>query len=64
VGHVACMVVVRCVYKILVRKPEGKKPLGRHRHNWEDNVRMNLGKIGWEGRIGCTWHRVMNLQVS
>jgi len=32
----------------LVGKPEGKRPLGRTRHRWEDNVRMDLKEIGWE----------------
>jgi hypothetical protein len=38
----------RKVYKILVGKPEGKRPLGRPRRRWEDGIRMNLGEIGWE----------------
>jgi hypothetical protein len=33
---------------ILVGKPEGKRPLGRSRGRWEDNIRMNLTEIGWE----------------
>jgi hypothetical protein len=33
----------------LVGKPEGKRPLGRTRHRWENNIRMNHGDIGWEG---------------
>jgi hypothetical protein len=33
----------------LVRKPEGKRPLGRPRHIWEDNIRMDLREIRWEG---------------
>jgi hypothetical protein len=36
-GHTACMGEMRNVYKILVRKPEGKGPLGKPRHRWEDN---------------------------
>jgi hypothetical protein len=32
-----------------VGKPEGKRPLGRHRRRWEDNIRMNLREIGWGG---------------
>jgi hypothetical protein len=32
----------------LVRKPEGKRPLGRTRYRWEDNIRMDLRKLGWE----------------
>jgi len=39
---------MRNAYKILVRKPEGKRPLGRHRCKWEDNIRMDLREIGWE----------------
>jgi hypothetical protein len=35
-------------YKILVGKPEGKLPLGRHRHRWENNIRLDLKKIGCE----------------
>jgi hypothetical protein len=40
---------MRNVYKILIRKPKGKRPLGRPRHKWKDNIRMDLTKIGWEG---------------
>jgi hypothetical protein len=40
---------MRNVYKILVGRPEGKGPLGRPRRKWEDSIRMDLGKIGWEG---------------
>jgi hypothetical protein len=36
----------RNVYRMLVGKPEGKRPLGRPRHRWVD-VRMNLGEVGW-----------------
>jgi hypothetical protein len=47
------------VNKILVRKPEGKKPLGWPRHRWEDNIRMDLSEIGWEGvnRMHVTQNR-------
>jgi hypothetical protein len=37
-------------YRILVGKPEGKRLLGRPRRRWVDNIKMNLGKIGWDGR--------------
>jgi hypothetical protein len=40
---------VRNAYRLLVRIPEGKKPLGRPRHSWEDNVEMDLEEIGFEG---------------
>jgi hypothetical protein len=36
------------VYKVLVRKPEGKRPLGRPRRRWEDGIRMDRRDIGWE----------------
>jgi hypothetical protein len=35
------------VYKVLVGKPEGKRPLGRPRRRWEDGIRIYLGDIGW-----------------
>jgi hypothetical protein len=41
----------RKVYKVLVGKPEGKRPLGRPRHRWEDGIRMDLTEIGL-GRCG------------
>jgi hypothetical protein len=39
----------RNVYRILVGKPEGKRPLGRPRRRWEDGIKMDLGEIGWGG---------------
>jgi hypothetical protein len=48
-GHVARMVEHRGVYRVLVRKPEGKRPLGRHRRRWEDNIRMDLQDVGCRG---------------
>ena len=44
-GHVARMGERRGVYRLLVRKPEGKRPLGRPRRGWEDNIKMNLQKV-------------------
>jgi hypothetical protein len=41
-GHVARMGEDRCVYRVLVRKPERKRPLGRPRRRWEDNIKMDL----------------------
>jgi hypothetical protein len=48
-GHVARMGQRRNVYRLLVRKPEGKRPLGRPRRRWADNIKMDLGEIGWGG---------------
>jgi hypothetical protein len=45
-GHVARMGEERKVYRALVGKPKGKRPLGRPRRRWEDGVRMDLGEIG------------------
>jgi hypothetical protein len=39
----------RNVYRILVVKPEGKRPLGRPRRRWLDNIKTNLREIGWDG---------------
>ena len=45
-GHVARMGARRGVYRVLVRKPEGKRPLGRPRHRWENTIKMNLQEVG------------------
>jgi len=47
-GHVAHMGEERGVYRVLVRKPEGKRPLGRPRRRWVDNIRMDLQEVGCE----------------
>jgi hypothetical protein len=39
----------RNAYRILVGKPEGKRPLGRPRRKWEDNIKIDLREIGWGG---------------
>jgi hypothetical protein len=46
VWHVARMEEKRNAYRILVGKPQGKRPLGRPRHRWVDNIKMNLREIG------------------
>jgi hypothetical protein len=51
---VARMGEERKVYKVLVRKPEVKRPLGRPRRRWEDGIRMDLSDIGW----GVDWIRL------
>jgi hypothetical protein len=38
----------RGVYRVLVAMPEGKGPLGRPRHEWEDNIKMDLEEMGWQ----------------
>jgi len=48
-GHVARMGKRRGVYMVMVEKPEGKRPLGRPRHRWEDNIKMDLQGVGCGG---------------
>jgi len=48
-GHVARMGEERKVYKVLVGKPEGKRPLGRPRCRWEDGIRMDLRRLAGGG---------------
>jgi hypothetical protein len=45
-GHVVCMEEGRGVYRVLVGKPEGKRPLGRPKHRWEYNIKMDLQEVG------------------
>jgi hypothetical protein len=65
----------RGVYRNLVENPEGKRPLGRPRRRWEDNIRMDLQEVGCRGMdwIGLVYDRdswrafvnaVMNLRVQ
>jgi len=60
----------RGVYRDMVRKPEGKKPLGRPRHRWEDNIKMDLQEVGWielvqdRDRWRALVNAVMNFRVS
>src|SRR5215469_18330186 len=48
-GHVACMGEGRGVYRVLVGKPEGERPLGRPRRKWEDNIKTDLEEVGGGG---------------
>ena len=74
VGHVTRMGEVRGVYRVLVGKPEGRRPLGRPRRRWVDNIRMDLQEVGcrYMDWIGLAHDRdrwrtlvsaVMNLRV-
>jgi len=63
----------RSVHRVLVGKPEGKRPLGRPRHRWEDNIKMDLREVGGVGdwmelaqdrdRWRALVNTVMNFQV-
>jgi hypothetical protein len=48
-GHLARIEDERNAYRLLVGKPEEKRPLGRPRRRWVDNIRMDLGEAGWVG---------------
>jgi hypothetical protein len=58
VGHVARMGEERNVYKVLVGKPEGKRPLGRLSRRWEDGMRIVLREIGWGVWSEFSWLRI------
>ena len=73
-GHVARMGERRDVYRVLVRKPEVKRPLGKPRRSWEDNIKMDLEEVGcgdvdWielaqdKDRWRALVNAVMNLRV-
>jgi hypothetical protein len=73
-GHVACMGEGKGAYRILVGRHEGRRPLGRPRHRWEDNIKMDLEEVGWDGvdwidmaqdrdRWWALVNVIMNLQV-
>jgi hypothetical protein len=72
-GHVARMGEKRVAYRILVGRPEERRPLGRPRRRWEDNIKMDLQEVGWcmdwielsqyRGRWRALVNAVMNLRV-
>jgi hypothetical protein len=57
-GHVARMGDGRGVYRVMVGKPEGKRPLGRSRRRWKDNIKMDLQEVGCGGWTGSSWLRI------
>jgi hypothetical protein len=71
---VARMGEARCAYQILVGRPEGRRPLGRPRRRWEDNIKADLREVAWGGmnwielaqdrdRWRAVVNAVMNLRV-
>jgi len=51
-GHVARMGDRRGAYWVLVEGPEGKRPIGSRRHEWEDNIKKDIQEMGW---VGMKW---------
>jgi hypothetical protein len=60
-GHVARMGEGRGVYRVLVGRPEGERSLGRPRHRWDDNIKMDLREIGIDG---ANWIQVAQDRVQ
>jgi hypothetical protein len=48
----------RGAYRILVGRPEGRRPLGRPRRRWEDNIKRDLQEVGWGAWSGLIWLRI------
>jgi hypothetical protein len=70
-GHVARMGAKLNAYRILVGNQEGKRPLGRPRRRWVDNIKMDLREIGWDGidRIDLVqnrdqWRALVNTVIN
>jgi hypothetical protein len=57
-GHEAHMEEERGVYKVLVGRPKDKRPLGRPKHRWEDNIKMDLREIEIDVQSGFIWLRI------
>jgi len=69
--RVALMRERRGGYRVLVGKPEGKRPLGRPRHRWEDNTKMDLKEVGCGGMDWIelaqdrdSWHTLVNVAMN
>ena len=56
--HVTLMVERSCVQNVLVENPSGKRPLGRPRHRWEDNIKVDVQEISLGAWIGLIWVRI------
>jgi hypothetical protein len=61
----------RNTYRLLVGKPEGKRPLGKPRRKWVDNIKMDLGEIEWDGvdwidiaQDGDQWRALVNTALN
>jgi hypothetical protein len=70
-GHVARMGEGKGVHRVLVGRPEGRRPLGRPRHRWEDNIKRDLQEVGgdcgdWMKRAQDTdrWRTLVNTVMN
>jgi hypothetical protein len=70
-GHVAHMGYRRGLYRGLVERSEGKRPLGRPRNRWEDNIKMDLQEVEWGGmdwidlaQDRVRWRALMNVVMN
>jgi hypothetical protein len=70
-GRVAHMEKKRNAYRMLARMPEEKRPVGRPRHRWEDNIKMDVREIGWGGMDWIDlaedrdqWRAVVNMVMN
>jgi len=61
----------RGVYRVLVRKPKGKRLLGRPRHRWEDTIKMDIQEVGWGvmdwidlAQDGDSWRALLNAVIN
>jgi hypothetical protein len=57
-GHIARMGEGRGAYRVLVGRCEGRRPLGRPRRRWEDNIKMDLQEVGWGAWTELIWLRI------
>jgi len=56
-GHVALMKVRRHAYRVLVGKPEGRRPLGTPTRRWDENIKMDLQEVAWGAWAELIWLR-------
>jgi hypothetical protein len=70
-GHVACMGEGRGVYRVLVGRHKGKRPLGRPRHRWEDNIKLDfrevkINRANWIqlAQDGAQWWACVNTMMN
>jgi hypothetical protein len=59
--------IIRTIYienRALVGKPEGRRPIGRPRRRWEDNIKMDLREVGWGAWTGSFWLRASSCECG